>query len=108
MMTEERSTGNIFEDLEMDNPEEERAKAQLSIQIRYIIKERGLTQKQAGKILGISQTEVSNLVRGATEQFTMDRMFRFLNLLGRNVRIIVEEKSSLGLSVGTHVEYEPA
>ena len=49
----EESSGNVFADLELKNPEELLAKAQLVQRIADIIAERKLTQAQAAKILGI-------------------------------------------------------
>ena len=53
------------------------------------IAERKLTQAQAADILGIDQPKVSALVRGKLEGFSIDRLLRFLNALGRDVEIIV-------------------
>ena len=61
-----RSSGNVFAD--MDFPREEAAhlliRADLMIHATALIKERGLTQKQAAKALGVTQPRVSDLVRG--------------------------------------------
>lgn len=57
----EESSGNVFADLGFDNPEEMETKAKLVSQINAIIKKRKLTQKQAGEILGITQSRVSDL-----------------------------------------------
>jgi Helix-turn-helix domain len=45
--TMQKTTRNIFADLGLANPEQELLKAQLSLQIYRIIKQRGLTQVQA-------------------------------------------------------------
>lgn len=45
-------SGNVFADLGFHNPERELLKARLTLQIYRIIKERKLTQAQAGQILG--------------------------------------------------------
>ena len=58
------SSGNLFADLGMANPERELLKAKLVLQIYRSIKERKLTQTQAGEILGIKQPHVSSLMRG--------------------------------------------
>ena len=55
----ERSSGNVFADLGLPNPEQELLKARLTLQIYRLIKERGLTQARAGEILGIHQPRVS-------------------------------------------------
>lgn len=96
-MHEEReiqhSSGNVFADLELPDAEEMQAKALLSIQIHGIIKKRRLTQAQAAELLGIDQPKVSALIRGRLKGFSMERLFHFLNLLGRDVQIVVSPKS---------------
>jgi predicted XRE-type DNA-binding protein len=47
------SSGNVFADLGVPHPERELIKAELALQIYRIIRERGLSQKQVAKILGI-------------------------------------------------------
>ena len=49
----EKSTGNVFADLGLPHPDRELLKAKLTLQIYRLIKARGLTQAEAGKILGI-------------------------------------------------------
>ncbi len=66
--------GNIFADLGLPNAEQELLKAQLTLQIYKIVKARGLTQAQAGSILGIKQPHVSALMRNRTGNFS-SRMF---------------------------------
>ena len=88
-ITIERSSGNVFADLRIPNPEEYLAKADLAVQIFKIIRRRRLTQAAAGKILGISQPKVSALLHGRLDGFSTDRLFRFLNALGCDVEITV-------------------
>ncbi len=85
----EESSGNVFADLGLKNPEELLAKAQLVQRIADIIAERKLTQARAAKLLGIDQPKVSALLRGKLEGFSTDRLFRFLNALGRDVEIVI-------------------
>ena len=59
-----KSSGNIFADLGLRHPEQELLKAKLTLQIYRLIKRRGITQTEAGKILGIKQPHVSTLMRG--------------------------------------------
>ena len=88
-----KSSGNVFADLQVTKPAEALAKAQLARQIVNIIKERGLTQTQAAKILGVDQAKVSALSRGRLSGFSTDRLFRFLNALGQDVKIVVRKKT---------------
>src|SRR5262249_25385741 len=90
----ERSSGNVFADLGLKNPEELLAKAKLVQRIADIIVERKLTQVRAAKLLGIDQPKVSALLRGKLDGFSTDRLFRFLNALGRDVEILVRPKRS--------------
>ena len=83
------SSGNIFADLGIANPEEARAKADLVDRIIDIIAERKLTQVQAGRVLGVDQPKVSALMRGRLTGFSIERLLRFLLLLGQDVRIAV-------------------
>jgi predicted XRE-type DNA-binding protein len=85
----ERSSGNVFADLGLKNPEELLAKAELVQRIADIIAERKLTQVRAAKLLGIDQPKVSALLRGKLDGFSTDRLFRFLNALGRDVDIVI-------------------
>ena len=86
------STGNVFKDLGLPNAETELAKAQLAHRIVAVIEDQGLTQQEAAEILGIDQPGVSHLVRGNLKRFSIDRLIRFLNALGRDVEIVVRPK----------------
>ena len=86
-------SGNVFEDLDLPDADERLAKAMLSIQIHEVIKKRHLTQMQAAELLGIDQPKVSALIRGRLKGFSMERLFHFLNLLGRDVQIVVKPKA---------------
>jgi predicted XRE-type DNA-binding protein len=85
----EESSGNVFADLGLKDPEELLTKAELAHRIGAIIRERKLTQERAAKLLGIDQPKVSALMRGKLDGFSTDRLFRFLNALGSDVEIVV-------------------
>ena len=85
----ERGSGNVFADLRIPNPDRYLAKAELAAKILRIVERRHLTQAAAGKLLGISQPKVSALLNGRLDGFSSDRLFRFLNALGCDVRITV-------------------
>jgi len=87
-----RSSGNIFKDLGLPDADELLAKADLAIEISWIIRDRGLTQTEAAEILGVDQAKVSALMRGKLAGFSMERLYRFLNALGRDVQIVVKPK----------------
>lgn len=84
------SSGNVFSDLGLPNPEEALAKAELANKIAAIIRERGLTQEKAAKMLKIDQPKISMLVRGRLTGFSLERLMRFLLLLGQEIKISVQ------------------
>ena len=83
------SSGNIFQDMGMRDAEERLAKAELARLIRKNIQARDITQSEAAELLGISQPDVSDLVRGKLARFSMSRLERLLNRLDLEIRIQV-------------------
>jgi predicted XRE-type DNA-binding protein len=88
----ELGSGNVFADLGLPDAEELKAKSELVIEIIQIIEDRGLKQAEAAEIMGIDQPKVSLLMRGKLGGFSMERLYRFLNALGRDVEIVVMPK----------------
>ena len=84
------SSGNVFADLGLPNAEEMLAKAELAQKITAVIARRRLTQAEAAKLLGVDQPKVSALKRGRLSGFSLERLVRFLILLGRDVEIVVK------------------
>lgn len=83
------SAGNVFADLGLPNPERELLKARLTLEIYRIIRERNVTQAQAGVLLGIKQPHVSLLMRNRAGSFSVERLMDFLTALGQDVEITV-------------------
>ncbi len=83
------SSGNVFADLGLPNPEQEMMKARLTLQIYRLVREQGLTQAQAAKVLGIKQPHVSLLMRNRSGGFSVGRLMEFLTALGQDVEITV-------------------
>ena len=83
------SSGNVFADLGLANPEQELIKAELTLQIYRAIKDRGLTQANAAKVLGIKQPHVSLLMRNRAGSFSVGRLMEFLTALGHDIEVSV-------------------
>jgi len=70
------SSGNVFADLGF--PPEEAAilamRADLMAQLRLVVEKRNWTQVEAAKVLGISQSRVSDLMRGKWDKFSLDML----------------------------------
>ena len=81
----ERSSGNVFADLGLENADELYTRAALGIEVVKIIKGRGYAQKEAAKILGIKQPEISALMCARFQRFSQERLVGFLNRLDQKV-----------------------
>lgn len=86
------SSGNVFSDLGLQNPDELLIKAELVRQISKIIAARKINQTEAAHILGIDQPKVSALLSGKLSGFSTERLFRFLNALGNDIEIRITAK----------------
>lgn len=89
MIEVEESSGNVYADLGLPDAEEMLIKAQLAVKIGDIIKKRKLTQKEAAKLMGLSQAKVSDMGRGRFRGISQAKMLECLAKLGRNVQIVV-------------------
>ena len=99
-VTFEASSGNVFADFGIPDADAHLVKADLALQIRRLLWERGLTQMEAAAILGTSQARVSELARGRVAQMTYDRLLGWLNMLGTDVKITVIRRNTIGQERG--------
>jgi len=86
------STGNVFADLRLPKPHDLLAKAELAVRIVQEIERRRLTQSEAAAVLGVDQPKVSALKQGKLSGFSIERLIRFLLLLGRDVEITLKAR----------------
>lgn len=90
----ERSSGNVFEDLGLNDPVMHLAKAKLACKIIDQIKRRGMRQADAAKVLGVDQPKVSALKCGRLSGFSLERLIGFLLKLNQDVQINVLDVDS--------------
>ena len=83
------SSGNVYADLGFENSEDEQIKADLVLEIADIIGRRRLSQTAAAQIIGLSQPDLSKLLRGRTGGYSLERLLTFTRTLGSDVEIIV-------------------
>ena len=83
------SSGNVFADLGFDDAEAQvlALRADLMAQVEKTIRTRNLTQVAASKVLGVSQSRVSDLTRGKVEKFSLDMLVTFAAKLGKPASI---------------------
>lgn len=75
-------------------PAEALAKPESARKISAIVERPGLTQAVAAEILEVDQPKASALARGRLAGFSLDRLVRFLVLLGSDVKIVVKPRAS--------------
>lgn len=88
-----QSSGNVFKDLGFKNHEELKAKAELSRQIAVALQLSGMKQKEAEKVIGLHQGDISKIMNGHCEKFSIDRLFRILLKLGQDIHIQIHPAS---------------
>ena len=83
------SCGNIFADLDLEPAEAQilHMRAKLMSDLRLYIEDSGMTQTEAAEILGISQSRVSDLVRGKWEKFSLEMLITLEARAGREVTL---------------------
>lgn len=87
------SSGNVYADLGFADPTEESLKADLVVRIIDEIEGRRLTQAAAARLLGLSQPDVSKLLRGRTGGYSLERLLAFTRALGGDVEIVVRQNA---------------
>ncbi|MBI3186762.1 MAG: XRE family transcriptional regulator [Gammaproteobacteria bacterium] len=83
------SSGNVFDDLGLDTAEAAilQMRSALMNDLRIYIEKNNLTQSDAADKLGISQSRVSDLVRGKWEKFSLEMLITLEARLGRKVSL---------------------
>ena len=85
-------TGNIFEDLGFDHQQAKKLKikAQLMCEISEWIKAQHLNQEKASQLLHVTRPQVSDVLRGKPEKFTIDALIDMLERTGKQVTARVQ------------------
>jgi predicted XRE-type DNA-binding protein len=80
---------NIYADLGFKDADPMLVKAQLVVKIAEILRERGWSQQQAAKVLGLTQPKLSKMLRGQFRGVSEMKLMDCLVRLGRGVKIVV-------------------
>jgi len=89
METIETSSGNIFADLDLPDADNLLIKSDQIRAIRHAIKDRGLTQTAAAELLGIGQPDLSRLLKGPSDRYSIEMLNRLLRRLGHKVEVVI-------------------
>ena len=89
----QRSTGNVYADLDLPDAEKLKIKTGLVIEIRKAMRQLGLTQQEAAERMGITQPKVSAMMRGDFSNLSERKLMDCLNRLGYDIEIKVKPAS---------------
>ena len=67
------------------------ARTQLIAALETVLRERGLNQVSAARLLQTDQPTLSKMLRGRTDSVSLDKLMEWLLVLGRSVEIHVIE-----------------
>jgi predicted XRE-type DNA-binding protein len=87
-----RSCGNVFSDLHVANSDEKQTKVRLAVAINAILEQKRLRQKEAARLLRLSQPKISALANYRLAGFSVERLMRLLNVLDRDIEIVIRRK----------------
>jgi len=86
-----KSDENIFEVLGVPNASFEKMRLDLMLEIHEWFELSGLTQVKASKLLACTQPQLSLILKGRFEDFTIERLVKMLDSVGKTVRVNVLE-----------------
>ena len=93
----QRGSGNVFADLGLPDADRLKIKTGLVIEIRKAMRNRGLTQQDAAKRMGITQPKVSDMMRGDFTNLSERKLMDCLTRLGYDIEISVRPaKAEIG------------
>jgi predicted XRE-type DNA-binding protein len=83
-------TGSSEDDLAAFPPEEAAIlamRSELMCRLEILIRDKQRTQVEAAQVLGISQSRVSDLIRGKFEKFSLDMLITLATRAGKKVEL---------------------
>jgi predicted XRE-type DNA-binding protein len=90
------SSGNVFADLGLPDSEDRLLKAGIVAELQRLIKERELSQVKAAKLVGISQPDLSHLLRGDFDDYSAERLMKMLTAFEQDIEIIMKPHRKAG------------
>ena len=92
----DEGTGNVFADLGLSDSEERLLKANIIAELIRLIKDRGLTQVKAAKLVGVSRPDLSHLLRGDFDDYSAERLMKMLTVFERDIEIVMKPHRRAG------------
>ena len=94
--TIEMGTSNLFADLGYADADTHLFKAQLVMRLKGVMTGRSMTQTAAAKVTGVSQPDMSRILKGHFRDISVERLMRMLTRLGCEVDVIVRPQGGEG------------
>ena len=85
-----RGSANIFADLGFPDADMHLLKAQLMNCVQDTIRDRKLTRTEAARVTGISQPDLSRMLKGQFRDISVEHILRVLAKLGCEVNIVIK------------------
>lgn len=89
-----RATDNVLLDLGFVDAEELSAKAALALKLNELIVQRGLTQAEVARIVGMTQPKISQVRRYKLQNISLERLMRALVSLDQHIEIVIHPARS--------------
>ncbi len=89
----EKGSGNIFRDLGFPPAEAQNLimRAELMIKIEQIVRKSGMTQKEAARLIGITQPKLNLLLKRKIDLFSLDALVNMVARAGMQVKLTVRK-----------------
>lgn len=99
-------SGNVFADLMIADAETHLLKAQLVARLQEVVRARRMTQTKTAELIGVSQPDVSRMLRGQFRDISVERLVLFLTRLGCTIDIVVKPANKRAFAP-IHLDAEP-
>jgi predicted XRE-type DNA-binding protein len=104
----EVGSGNVFADLGLPDAGELLLKTQMVAELARLMKRRKLSQAKAAALMGVAQPDLSQLLRGRTRGFSLERLMSMLNAFGHEIEIVAKPARRAGKRGGIRFRCEAA
>ena len=90
----ESGSDKLFAVLGIADADAHIAQAELGARIDAILRQRGMNQAKAGRLLGLAQPGVSFLLQGDFREYSLEQLLRLLTTFGRDIDIVIRQPRS--------------
>ena len=88
----EESSGNVFDDLGLDDAKELKARGLIGMHLVQLLKAKDMKQKDIAEMLNLKPAEVSHLFNGHFSRFSTDKLLSLLAAMEHKVTIKISPR----------------